>query len=69
MSNKYIYIVAKLEEVHNNSNSVCITQNLSTRYMPVFNTYYEAMQAYPNSTILSILWDESEQSKFVYGEG
>ena len=64
MLSKYIYVVAKLEEVHNNSNSVCITMDLNTRYMPVFDTYSEAMKAYPDSTILSILWDDNEQSKF-----
>ena len=63
MLNKYIYVVAKLEEVHNNANSVCITRDLKTRYMPVFDTYSEAMKVYPDSTILCILWDDNEQSK------
>ena len=29
MEGKYIYVVAQLEEVHNNTNAVCITKGLN----------------------------------------
>ena len=63
MEGKYIYVVAQLEEVHNNTNAVCITKGLNTKYMPVFDTYLEATKHYPEATILSILWEDTTQAE------